>query len=198
MKAAQLNSFYLIRSVTAHDVKVATGEAKPTRKTSSAATAEPKELPSGYVPFTGMQRAVSNNMEATLSTPIFRVSREIEMDAFNALYQSVKPKGVSVSALLAKAVALAIEKYPIINSSYQDGGVMMNPDINIAMAVAIDGGLITPTIKYANERNIIEIGETWRVRYNNKSSIYPFTFVLHFTLIFDISCCFFKKSSLTL
>ena len=150
--------------VTLDDVKIATGEKKPVRKSQKAGAPAPVELPSGLVPFTGMQRAVSNNMEATLSTPIFRVSREIEMDAFNALYQSVKPKGVTVSALLAKAVALALEKYPIINSSYTPEGAIMNPDINIAMAVAIDGGLITPTLKYANERNIIELGENWKVR----------------------------------
>jgi len=149
--------------VTVFDVKVATGEAKPKRAgASKSASAPAKEMPSGFVPFTTMQRAVSNNMEATLSTPIFRVSREIEMDAFNALYQSVKPKGVTVSALLAKAVAMAIEKYPIINSSYQNGGIQYNEDINIAMAVAIDGGLITPTLKYANERNIMELGENWK------------------------------------
>jgi pyruvate dehydrogenase E2 component (dihydrolipoamide acetyltransferase) len=150
--------------VTVDDVKIATGEKKPVRKTQKAGAAAPVELPEGLVPFTGMQRAVSNNMEATLSTPVFRVSREIEMDSFNALYKSVKPKGVTVSALLAKAVALAIEKYPIINSSYTPEGAVMNPDINIAMAVAIDGGLITPTLKYANERNIMEIGENWKVR----------------------------------
>ena len=109
-----------------------------------------------------MQRAVSKNMEATLTTPVFRVSREVEMDAFNSLYQKMKPKGITVSALLAKAAALAIEKYPIINSSYTPEGTVFNPDINIAMAVAIDGGLITPTLKYANERNIIEIGEDWK------------------------------------
>lgn len=149
--------------VTVFDVKVATGEAKPKRAgATKSASAPAKEMPSGFVPFTTMQRAVSNNMEATLSTPIFRVSREIEMDAFNALYQSVKPKGVTVSALLAKAVAMAIEKYPIINSSYQNGGIQYNEDINIAMAVAIDGGLITPTLKYANERNIMELGENWK------------------------------------
>jgi len=148
--------------VTVDDVKIATGEKKPVRKTQKAGAAAPVELPEGLVPFTGMQRAVSNNMEATLSTPVFRVSREIEMDSFNALYKSVKPKGVTVSALLAKAVALAIEKYPIINSSYTPEGAVMNPDINIAMAVAIDGGLITPTLKYANERNIMEIGENWK------------------------------------
>ena len=150
--------------ITVDDVKIATGEKTPVRKAKAGAPA-PVELPSGLVPFTGMQRAVSNNMEATLSTPVFRVSREIEMDAFNSLYQKMKPKGVTVSALLAKAVALAIEKYPIINSSYTPEGTIMNPDINIAMAVAIDGGLITPTLKYANERNIIEIGENWKVRY---------------------------------
>jgi len=148
--------------VTVDDVKVATGEKKPERKKAVKGGAEPVELPEGLVPFTGMQRAFSANMEATLSTPVFRVSREVEMDAFNALYRVVKPKGVTVSALLAKAVAVSIEKYPIINSSYTPEGTVFNPDINIAMAVAIDGGLITPTLKYANERNIIEIGENWK------------------------------------
>lgn len=148
--------------VTVDDVKIATGEKKPERKKAAKAGVEAVELPEGLVPFTGMQRAVSNNMEATLSTPVFRVSREVEMDAFNALYQKMKPKGITVSALLAKAVALAIEKYPIINSSYTPEGTVFNPDINIAMAVAIDGGLITPTLKYANERNIVELGENWK------------------------------------
>merc|ERR1712161_80363 len=83
-------------------------------------------------------------------------------DAFNALYQRVKPKGVTVSALLAKACALSLEKYPVINSSYSPEGTIFNKDINIAMAVAIDGGLITPTLKYANERNIMELGENWK------------------------------------
>jgi len=151
--------------VTVDDVMMATGEKKAERKKPAAGGAPVKEMPEGTVPFTGMQRAVSKNMEATLSTPIFRVTREIETDAFDALYQEVKPKGVTVSALLAKAVALAIEKVPIINSSYSTeggGSIKYNPDINIAMAVAIDGGLITPTLKYANERNIEELGENWR------------------------------------
>jgi pyruvate dehydrogenase E2 component (dihydrolipoamide acetyltransferase) len=77
----------------------------------------------------------------------------------------LKPDGVTVSAMLAKAVALAIERHPIINSSYSDekgGGVLFKGDINIAMAVAIDGGLITPTLKYANERSVKELGDDWK------------------------------------
>lgn len=114
------------------------------------------------MPFTGMQRAVSNNMMATMDCPVFRASREIEMDAFNALYRQVKPKGVTVSALLAKAVAVAIQKHPIVNSSFRNEGTFFNKDINIAMAVAIDGGLITPVLKYANERGVLELGENWK------------------------------------
>jgi len=148
--------------VTLDDVKIATGEKKVKREAPARAGAAVVELPEGLVPFTGMQRAVAKNMEATLATPVFRVSRTVDMDAFNALYQKVKPKGVTVSALLAKACALALEKYPVINSSYSPEGTIFNKDINIAMAVAIDGGLITPTLKYANERNIIELGENWK------------------------------------
>lgn len=150
--------------VTADDVKIATGEMKPKRKVAAPGAPAAVDLPEGLVPFTGMQRAVSNNMVATLDCPVFRASREIEMDAFNALYQSVKPKGVTVSALLAKAVAKAIEKHPIVNSSFREEGTFFNKDINIAMAVAIDGGLITPVLKYANERDVLELGENWKVR----------------------------------
>lgn len=150
--------------VTLDDVKIATGEKQPPKKVRKPAPGQDiVEMPEGLVPFTGMQRAVSKNMEATLTTPVFRASYEIQMDNFDILYQSVKPKGITVSALLAKAVALAVEKHPIINSSYSpSGGTIFNKDINIAMAVAIDGGLITPTLKCANERNIGEIGDDWR------------------------------------
>lgn len=148
--------------VTAKDVRIATGEEKEVRKTTKKGVEE-VELPDGLEPFTAMQRGVSKNMEATLSTPVFRCSRDIQMDEFNSFYQKMKPKGVSVSSLLAKAVALAVEKHPIINSGYHpDGGIIWKKDINVAMAVAIDGGLITPTLKYANEKDILELGQDWR------------------------------------
>jgi len=151
--------------VTADDVKMATGEKKPERKRAAAPGQEVIELPAGVVPMTGMQRAVSNNMMATLNVPEFRVSREIIMDNFDALYQKVKPSGISVSAMLAKAVALAIEKHPIVNSGFSEeggGSIVYKSDVNIAMAVAIDGGLITPTLVNANERDVADLAENWK------------------------------------
>jgi pyruvate dehydrogenase E2 component (dihydrolipoamide acetyltransferase) len=73
--------------VTADDVLIATGEKQPEKPIKKASSTAGVELPDGFVPFTGMQRGVSKNMVATLTTPIFRVSRDIEMDKFDALYQ---------------------------------------------------------------------------------------------------------------
>ena len=84
--------------------------------------------------------------------PIFRVSRLITMDRFEALYQRVKPKGISLSALLTKAVAVAVERHPIMNSAHDpSGGIKFKGDINVANAIALEGGLITPVSKNANE-----------------------------------------------
>ena len=116
----------------------------------------------GIVPMTGMQKAVAKNMEATLGVPIFRVSREITTDAFDELYGKLKPKGITVSAMLAKAVAMTLIKYPIMNAAYVDSGIKYNKNINIAMAVAIDGGLITPTIIEASDKNLFDIGAIWK------------------------------------
>lgn len=151
--------------VTLDDVKLATGQKEPEKKKRAASAGdETPDLPDGFVPFKGMQKAVSNNMVATLTVPAFRVSTDIIMDNFEALYQKLKPAGVSVSALLAKAVALAIERHPIMNSAYSDkdgGGFMYKKDINIAMAVAIEGGLMTPNLMYVNERPVKELAEEW-------------------------------------
>ncbi|KAI6689648.1 hypothetical protein NL676_026476 [Syzygium grande] len=59
------------------------------------------------VPFTTMQGAVSRNMVESLSVPTFRVGYTITTDALDALYKKIKSKGVTMSALLAKATALA-------------------------------------------------------------------------------------------
>jgi pyruvate dehydrogenase E2 component (dihydrolipoamide acetyltransferase) len=77
--------------------------------------------------------------------------------------QDLKKKGVSVSALLAKAVAITLEKHPLINAAYDpSGGIKYNKDINVAMAVALDGGLITPTLTHANDQDIYSLARSWK------------------------------------
>ncbi|KAJ6772019.1 DIHYDROLIPOYLLYSINE-RESIDUE ACETYLTRANSFERASE COMPONENT 4 OF PYRUVATE DEHYDROGENASE COMPLEX CHLOROPLASTIC [Salix koriyanagi] len=78
-----------------------------------ASSSAPPPLPgSNVVPFTSMQAAVSKNMVESLSVPTFRVGYPLTSDALDALYEKVKPKGVTMTALLAKAAAMALVQHP--------------------------------------------------------------------------------------
>jgi pyruvate dehydrogenase E2 component (dihydrolipoamide acetyltransferase) len=117
----------------------------------------------GSVPMTGMQQAIAANMEKTLDVPVFRVSKTIATDAFDDLYRKLKPEGVTVSALLAKAVAVSLKKHPLINAAYgSTGTIEYNDHINVAQAVALEGGLITPTLKDADSTSLIDLSANWK------------------------------------
>ena len=151
--------------VTEDDVMKAAGKAPAKAAAPMAApTREIPELPDGPVKLTGMQSAVAGNMMKTMESPSFRVSRKIETGKFDELYAALKPKGVTVSALLSRAVALAIEKVPIVNAYYDDKSksIVYKKDINIANAVAIDGGLITPVIQNCNMKDIMTVSAEWK------------------------------------
>ncbi|XP_068658785.1 dihydrolipoyllysine-residue acetyltransferase component 5 of pyruvate dehydrogenase complex, chloroplastic-like [Aristolochia californica] len=115
------------------------------------------------VPFTTMQSAVSCNMVESLAVPTFRVGYTITTDALDQLYKKIKSKGVTMTALLAKATALALVKHPVVNSSCRDGkSFTYNSSINIAVAVAIDGGLITPVLQDADKVDIYSLSRKWK------------------------------------
>ncbi|KAG7599222.1 2-oxoacid dehydrogenase acyltransferase catalytic domain [Arabidopsis suecica] len=115
------------------------------------------------VPFTTMQGAVSRNMVESLTVPTFRVGYTITTDALDALYKKIKSKGVTMTALLAKATALALAKHPVVNSSCRDGNSFVyNSSINVAVAVAIDGGLITPVLQNADKVDIYSLSRKWK------------------------------------
>ena len=159
--------------ITADDVLKAAGKA-PVKKAAPAAAAasadkpaatprQAADMPGGAVAMNGLQKAVVKNMEASLTVPIFRVSYQIKTTKMDALYAKVKSKGVTVSAILAKAVAIVLEKYPIMNATYSQDAIVYNPDINVAMAVATpDGGLITPVLKKANQPDIYSLSRSWK------------------------------------
>ena len=119
--------------------------------------------PGQVVPFTTLQQAVVKNMLASLGAPTYRVGYTITTDNLDALYKQIKPKGVTMTAMLAKAVANTLQKHPLLNASYTDQGMQYGANINIAMAVAMeDGGLITPVLKQANQVDIYSLSRTWK------------------------------------
>eukprot|EP00270_Netrium_digitus_P019703 TRINITY_DN783_c0_g1_i1.p1 TRINITY_DN783_c0_g1~~TRINITY_DN783_c0_g1_i1.p1 ORF type:complete len:526 (-),score=161.39 TRINITY_DN783_c0_g1_i1:422-1939(-) len=120
-------------------------------------------VPGTTVPFTGMQAAVARNMEASLAVPTFRVGYTVTTDALDSLYKKIKSKGVTMTALLAKAAALALAKHPAVNASCLDGkSFTYNSSVNISVAVAMDGGLITPVLQDADKVDIYTLSRKWK------------------------------------
>jgi pyruvate dehydrogenase E2 component (dihydrolipoamide acetyltransferase) len=111
----------------------------------------------------GMQKAVVKNMAWANDVPTYQVSRQIATDELDKLYGMVKAKGVTMSALLAKACAMALAKHPIMNAGYVPDGIKYNANINVAMAVAMpDGGLITPVLQKADQTDLATLSKQWK------------------------------------
>eukprot|EP00897_Mesotaenium_endlicherianum_P003515 jgi/Mesen1/3191/ME000184S02251 len=106
---------------------------------------------------------VARNMEASLAVPTFRVGYTITTDALDALYKKIKSKGVTMTALLAKATALALAKHPVVNAACKDGkSFTYNSSVNVAVAVAMDGGLLTPVLQDADKVDIYTLSRKWK------------------------------------
>lgn len=130
----------------------------------AAAAPAPTAAPLGeVVPFNTLQQAVVRNMNASLQVPTYRVGYTITTDGLDALYKKIKSKGVTMTALLAKAVAVALQKHPLLNAGYTDQGIQYRSEINIAIAVAMEGGgLITPVLRNADQVDIYSLSRTWK------------------------------------
>ena len=136
----------------------------PTPVAASAPAPTPTAaIPGQIVPMSTLQNAVARNMVASLSVPVIHVGYTITTDALDKLYKQIKSKGVTMTALLAKAVAVTLQKHPLLNASYSEQGIVYHSDINVAVAVAMDdGGLITPVLQNADMVDIYSVSRNWK------------------------------------
>ena len=149
--------------------RVAEGTAPAAASAGAAAAAAPSApagnsfgRPGETVAFNTLQGAVNKNMEASLAVPCFRVGYTITTDKLDAFYKQVKPKGVTMTALLAKAVAVTLARHPQVNAATTAAGMAYPADVNVAVAVAMeDGGLITPVLRNADRTDLYEMSRQW-------------------------------------
>ncbi|MCW8108468.1 dihydrolipoyllysine-residue acetyltransferase [Alteromonas ponticola] len=116
----------------------------------------------------GIQAAMAKQMSASVYTiPHFTVSDELRMDALIALRQQLKPvfekQGVKLSFMpfFAKALSLALNEFPIINSQLNEDATELTyfSDHNIGFAVDSKIGLLVPNIKGVQNLSLLEIAE---------------------------------------
>ena len=162
--------------IVAEDVEAAAGKsvapattptiAPPITPSVAPKPATPAPLPSlpGQItPMTTLQNAVVRNMLTSLEVPTYHVAYTIATDSLDTLYKQLKSKGVTMTALLAKAVAVTLQKHPLLYASYVDQSTRYNAAINIAVAVAMDdGGLITPVLQKADQVDLYALSRSWK------------------------------------
>jgi pyruvate dehydrogenase E2 component (dihydrolipoamide acetyltransferase) len=118
--------------------------------------------PGDTVAFNTLQQAVNRNMVASLQVPAFRVGYTITTDKLDSFYKQVKAKGVTMTALLAKAAAVTLARHPQVNAATTDAGMAYPAAINVAIAVAMeDGGLITPVLAAADRTDLYSLSRSW-------------------------------------
>ena len=116
-------------------------------------------------PLDGMRKTVARRLtQSFMQVPHFPLNVDITLDNLltsrtsinNAAREGVK---VSVNDLLIKAAALALIDEPDCNASFTDKGIAYHKHANISVAVAVEGGLITPVIFKAETKGLAEISE---------------------------------------
>jgi len=116
------------------------------------------------IPLDGMRRTIAKRMtESARDVPHFPLNVDLEIDTLlaarakvNALLEKEGVK-VSVNDMLIKAAAIALKRVPEANASYSPEGLAMHHHADVAMAVAIDGGLITPIVRAAETKGLAQI-----------------------------------------
>ena len=143
--------------------------------TAASTAAEPRKaqslaqmgIPDGsydLIPLDGMRKAVARRMvDSIQNVPHFPLFIDVEIDQLMAVRAKVnkmlEPQGIKVSVndFVIKAAALALKAVPEANASYTPEGIAMHHNADVSMAVAIDGGLITPIIKKAETKGLAQI-----------------------------------------
>jgi pyruvate dehydrogenase E2 component (dihydrolipoamide acetyltransferase) len=98
------------------------------------------------------------------TAPHFFVSREIDAGAFVSAREKFRPaiekeRGVRLSHtdLLIAAVAQALEKHPLVNASWTGDGIRLHPEVNVGVAMAVEGGVVVAAIPATNTKKLGEI-----------------------------------------
>ncbi|MDZ4371120.1 MAG: pyruvate dehydrogenase complex dihydrolipoamide acetyltransferase [Phenylobacterium sp.] len=151
--------------------KAASGAAAPASAPAAAPrqtqTLEQMGIPPGsydLVPLDGMRKTVARRMtDSFRDIPHFPLTVDIELDELlaartkiNAMLEKQGVK-VSVNDMVLKAAAVALMRVPEANASYTPEGIAMHHHADIAMAVAVPGGLITPIIRACETKGLAQI-----------------------------------------
>ncbi len=139
----------------------------------AAAARQPVALSAGeaaydLVPHTTMRKVIAQRLtESKQTVPHFYLTIDCHIDRLLEIRKELNGRAddfkLSVNDMIIKAVALGLRIVPEANASWSDEGVRRYKSADVAVAVAIDGGLITPVIRQAEDKGLRNISEEMKV-----------------------------------
>jgi pyruvate dehydrogenase E2 component (dihydrolipoamide acetyltransferase) len=115
------------------------------------------------VPLSRLRQAIARRMtEAKQSAPHFYVTHEYTMESLLGLRQQVnavlpEEQKISVNDFILKAVALTLREFPNLNASFAGDKAIRHGAVNIGVAVALEGGLLTVVCRDADQKPLRQI-----------------------------------------
>ena len=109
-----------------------------------------------------MRQAIARvTVDSKREAPHFYVTADVDMTKAMVMRQDVNQaipaeSRVSVNDLVIKACAIALQRYPKFNSTFRGDYLLMNPRINIGIAIALEAGLIVPGISGCEAKTLVE------------------------------------------
>lgn len=129
---------------------------------SSEFTPDGKEI-AERVPYAGVRKVIGDRLShSKFTAPHLYFTQKVNMEEVIALRKKVneaQEKKTSVTDFIARAVIIALKKYPDVNSSLEGEELIKYRSINLGIAVASPTGLIVPNIKNSQDMSVVEISK---------------------------------------
>ncbi|BCX18157.1 MAG: acetyltransferase component of pyruvate dehydrogenase complex [Geminicoccaceae bacterium] len=112
------------------------------------------------IPLNNMRKTIARRLaESKATIPHFYLTIDVRLDALLDLRAKLNARPnvdykLSVNDFVIKAVALALRKVPDCNASFAGDRILRYRDVDVAVAVAIEGGLITPVVRRADQKTL--------------------------------------------
>jgi pyruvate dehydrogenase E2 component (dihydrolipoamide acetyltransferase) len=132
----------------------------------AAAPPGPSVTPGQEIPHSNMRKVVARRLaESKFTAPHFYVTMEIDMAAAMALREQViaaSETKVSVNDLVVKACAKALQSFPMVNATWAEDRIVTFGQVDVGIAVALPDGLITPVVRGADRKSVVDIAREAR------------------------------------
>lgn len=152
--------------ITREDVETAAARVTVAQAANPVCEETPEQtmaVPCDLVPYSGMRKVIGDNMSRSWAIAP-KVTHHVAADVSKLLElrkmineDMDKENRVSITDLLVKIVAKALEMKPEINVQLDGNSIKLMKDINIGVAVALEKGLVVPVIKNANKKTLFQV-----------------------------------------